>query len=136
MTNHPATKGFTPERREYASGPKYDPKLAEEVELAVVPTTACLRCHDVRAAGKARAFEPIPALAFDPLDKRSREAWVASTNRERRQVVLARMAERLFKDAHRPPRDPPEHEHFRGKEAKPFEDAKTSSKPNSRKLTK
>ena len=40
-------------RKEYASGPKYDPKAVEEKEVAVVPTTACLRCHDIRGPGKA-----------------------------------------------------------------------------------
>jgi hypothetical protein len=124
MKDHPATKGFAPERREFASGPKYDPKLAEEVELAVVPTTACLRCHDVRPAGKARAFESIPALAFDPLDKTARQNWLTTANKERKQEVLIRMIARLYKDADMPPQDSPEHDRFRVKEAAAFADAR------------
>jgi hypothetical protein len=125
MEDYPATKGFTPERRTYASGPKYDPELAKEAELAVAPTTACLRCHDVRATGKRPAFEPIPALAFDPLDKTSREGWVRQTNWERRVPVLERMLTRLSTDADMPPHDSPEHEHFRVKQAVAFVDAKS-----------
>jgi hypothetical protein len=125
MNTYPDTKGFTPDRREYASGPTYDPKLALEKEVEVVPTSACLRCHDVRPSGKARVFESIPALAFDPFDKLNREVWVKTpADRERKRLVLKRMLDRLFKDSDMPPHDSPEHMLFRVKEAAAFTDVK------------
>jgi hypothetical protein len=123
-TGHSVTTGFAPDRREYASGPKYDPSAAAEREAAVIPTTACLRCHDVRASGKARMFEPIPALAFDPFDKRGREAWVRGTEPKRRAEVLGRMQQRLVADADMPPEDAPEYE-FRAKDPAAFDEVKS-----------
>src|SRR5579871_2665779 len=56
-TKYMIQEGFNPDRREYTTSPRYDPNAVEEIEAVVVPTTACLRCHDVRPAGKARMFE-------------------------------------------------------------------------------
>jgi hypothetical protein len=124
-TKYPFTQGFPISRKDYASGPAFDPKLAAEKELAVVPTTACLRCHDVRAGGKPRMFESIPALAFDPFDKPGREAWVKTADEKRRKAVLIRLRERLFDDADMPPADAPEHDRFRVLDAAAFDELKT-----------
>jgi hypothetical protein len=124
MAKYPDTKGFTPDRSNYASGPRYDRSLALEKEAEVVPTSACLRCHDVRASGKARVFESIPALAFDPFDKVNREVWVKTPDKERKRQVLSRMLDRLVKDADMPPHDSPEHTLFRVKEAAAFAEVK------------
>jgi hypothetical protein len=124
MAKYPDTKGFTPDRSNYASGPRYDPNLVQEKEAAVVPTSACLRCHDVLPSGKSRAFEPIPPLSFDPFDKVNRDVWVKTPDKERRRQVLSRMLERLVKDADMPPHDSPEHALFRVKEAAAFTEAK------------
>jgi hypothetical protein len=124
-TKYPFTQGFPISRKDYASGPKYDPKLAEERELAVVPTTACLRCHDVRPGGKPRMFEPIPALAFDPFDKTGREAWVRNAPENCKEAVLSRLQERLFDDADMPPSDAPEYDRFRVLDAAAFDELKT-----------
>ncbi len=124
-TKYMFTEGFTSDRREYTSSPRYDPKAVEEVEAVVVPTTACLRCHDVRPTGKARMFESIPALAFDPLDNKSRETWLKSATKERKQEVLSRIQARLYKDADMPPHDSPEHNRFRIKEAVAFDQLKS-----------
>jgi hypothetical protein len=123
-TKYKLATGFAPERESYASGPRRDPKLVDELEAAVVPTTACLRCHDVRDGTKPRLFEPIPALAFDPLDKQARERWAQAANPKRKQEVLARLLERLVTDADMPPHDSPEHELFRVKQAAAFDDLK------------
>jgi hypothetical protein len=114
---------FAPDRATYASGPRRDPKALEQIEAAIVPTTACLRCHDVRN-GKARVFDPIPPLAFDPLDKAARAEWLRTADPKRKQEVLARLAERVFADADMPPRDAPEHDGFRVKQAVVFDDLK------------
>ncbi len=124
MKDYPATKGFNPDRSQYASGPKYDPKLAEEKEVAAVPTTACLRCHEVRPTGKARVFEPIPALAFDPFDEKSRAEWLKTASKEAKHKVLARLYERLFTDGDMPPEDSAEREVFRTKQSDAFDDLK------------
>lgn len=124
-TKYMHTEVFNTDRREYTSSPRYDPKAVEELEAVVVPTTACLRCHDVRATGKARMFESIPALAFDPLDKKAREAWLKSATKERKQEVLPRIQARLFKDADMPPQDSPERDKFRVKEAAAFDQLKS-----------
>jgi nitrate reductase cytochrome c-type subunit len=121
---HQLPTGFAPERREYASGPKRDPKAVDEIEAAVVPTSACLRCHDVRASGKARAFESIPALHFDPFDKQGRTDWARTADPKRKAEVLARLIERLHTDADMPPQDAPEHDTFRVKQAAAFDDVK------------
>lgn len=122
-TKYPGAKPEAVERREYASGPEYDAKLATEAEAVVVPTTACLRCHDVPANGKRGAFESIPPLAFDPLDKAGREAWARTANKVRKREVLSRLQARLYKDVDMPPHDSPEHEKFPVKGAA-FEDLK------------
>jgi hypothetical protein len=111
-------------RADYASGPVYNPKVGEERELAVVPTTACLRCHEVRASAKRAPFEVIPPLAFDPLDKTAREAWVKTAGEQRRLDVLGRLNERLHEDKDMPPEDSPEHDLFRVKQAATFEELK------------
>jgi hypothetical protein len=119
--------GFVPDRREYASGPRYDPAAAEEKDVAVVPTSACLRCHEVGGAGKAPRVDPIPVLAVDPFDKSGREGWVktaASTDPKKRKVVLARMLERVATDADMPPEDAPEYDRFRMREAAGFQEVK------------
>ena len=121
---YPATNGFTIKREAYASGPKYDRKLIEEAMVEVVPTTACLRCHDVRPSGKPRPFEPIPALSFDPFDKAGREAWLRSTKKDRRELVLKRLQERLFTDSDMPPEDAPDYQRFRVQEDAAFTELK------------
>jgi hypothetical protein len=121
---HGLSVGFAPDRREYASGPRYDPGVGEEREVAVVPTTACLRCHEVNGAGKAPRFDPIPQLAFDPFDKPGREAWVRSADPNLRRVVLGRLVERLVTDADMPPEDAPEADFVRAKEAAAFSEVK------------
>ena len=123
-TQYPFTQGILVKRAEYASGPAYDPKVAEERELAVAPTTACLRCHEVRASAKRAPFEVIPPLAFDPLDKSAREAWVKTAGEQRRLEVLSRLTERLHEDKDMPPEDSPEHDLFRVKQAAAFEELK------------
>ena len=123
-SGHGIEEGFVVSRSEYASGPKYDPKAAGEKEAAVVPTTACLRCHDVRASGKPRLFEPIPALAFDPFDKTGREAWLKTADAKRRAEYLARLQQRLFGDNDMPPEDAPEYDRFRVKESAAFDEVK------------
>jgi hypothetical protein len=123
-TKYLAKGGFNPDRREYAYGPRYDRNAADDIEAVIVPTTACLRCHDVRPTGKARMFEAIPALAFDPLDKQARETWLKSAANERKQEVLSRIQTRLYKDDDMPPRDSPEHDRFRIKDAAAFDQLK------------
>jgi hypothetical protein len=121
---YPSTNGFAAKRTDYASGPKYDPQAREEIEAAVVPTTACLRCHDIRPSGKPRPFEPIPALAFDPFDKAGRQAWLKTATIKRREAVLTRFQQRLFTDGDMPPEDAPEYDRFRMKEEAAFNDLK------------
>ncbi|MBA4063836.1 MAG: hypothetical protein C0501_09015 [Isosphaera sp.] len=124
-TRHGLAGGFAPDRAEYAGGPRHDPKAAESAEAAVVPTSACLRCHDIRPAGTARPFEPIPDLAFDPFDKAGRAAWLAGVaDRARRKAVLGRLLERMATDADMPPEDAPEHDLFRVKGAAAFAEAR------------
>jgi hypothetical protein len=86
---------------------------AEVREAEVVPTTACLRCHDVRGPGKPPGVEPIPALAFDPFDKAGREAWLRATPANRRGPVLGRMFKRVAVNKDMPPVDAAEYELFR-----------------------
>jgi nitrate reductase cytochrome c-type subunit len=126
-TTHQLAGGFVPARREYASGPRYDPNSVEEKEVAVVPTTSCLRCHEIRGPVKTRTSDLIPVLAFDPFDKAGREAWVkaAAADPKRKQEVLARLAERLFEDKDMPPEDAPEHDLFRVKQSAAFDELKT-----------
>ncbi|HSQ55595.1 MAG TPA: hypothetical protein VLM40_07600, partial [Gemmata sp.] len=108
-------------RGDYASGPSGAVVPGREYrEPVAVPTTACLRCHDVRGAGKPSAFNPIPLLAFDPFDATSREAWIKKTNARDRAAVLAKMAKRLNTDRDMPPEDSAEFEKFRQQEAASF----------------
>jgi hypothetical protein len=107
-------------RTEYASTPEFTPG-AEEPEPVLVPTTACQRCHEIRPSGKAKFREPLPALAFDPFDKKSRDAWVASSEPQRRQQVLNRMLKRLVEDKDMPPEDAPEFDKFRTKNTAAFD---------------
>ncbi len=123
-TAHGLATGFAPERREYASGPRYDPNAAEEREVAVVPTTACLRCHEVGGPAKAPRFDPIPPLAFDPFDKAAREAWVRAADAKHKKEVLSRLLGRLVTDADMPPEDAPEHDRFRVKDPAGFDEVK------------
>jgi hypothetical protein len=124
-SRYPSTNGFPIRREKYASGPKFDPTAPELAEPAAAPTTSCLRCHEVRASGRPRHFETIPALAFDPFDKPGREAWLRTADRARRQAVLARLQQRLFADGDMPPEDAPEYDRFRVRLAAAFDEVKT-----------
>jgi hypothetical protein len=123
-TKYKLADGFAPDRSRYARDPRRDPKAVEEAEAAVVPTSACLRCHDVRDGAKGRAVEPIPALVFDPFDEKGRALWLQNVNAQRKQQVLARLRERVHTDADMPPQDSPEHELFRVKQAAAFDNLK------------
>jgi hypothetical protein len=105
---------FWHDRTSYTSASKVDPTTPEP-ELAVVPSHACLGCHDVRGPGKA-AFTPIPQLAFDPFDVTAREAWLKTAERKRKIEVLGRMVKRLTTDKDMPPEDSTEHELYRAKD--------------------
>jgi len=124
-TKYMSKSGFNPNRRDYAYGPRREQNAAAEVEVAIVPKTACLRCHEAGTAGKARSFELIPALSFDPLDANAREMWMKLTPKERKQDILSLLQKRLFKDADMPPKDSPEHELFRIRDAAAFDKLKT-----------
>jgi hypothetical protein len=87
----------------------------------LVPTTACLRCHEIRPAARAKFVEPMPSLPFDPFDKKAREAWVKTAEPQRRQQVLSRMLKRLAEDKDMPPEDAPEHETFRVNDPSAFD---------------
>ena len=83
-TKNRLADGLAPGRGSYARARRRDPKAVEEDEATVVPTNACLRCHDVRPeAARARLIEPIPALAFDPLDKTARTDWARTADPKR-----------------------------------------------------
>jgi cytochrome c553 len=108
-------------RDDYASMPSvWLPQGQEDREAAVVPTTACLRCHDVTGIGRP-AFNPIPKLAFDPFDRAAREVWVKSNDARTRDQVLGRMLRRVAADKDMPPEDAPEYEAFRTKDAAAFD---------------
>ncbi|WP_439623091.1 hypothetical protein [Gemmata sp.] len=108
-------------RADYASGPSVAlPPGQQDREVAVVPTTACLRCHDVAGVGRP-AFNPIPKLAFDPFDRAAREAWVRSNDARHREQVLGGMLKRVAADKDMPPEDAPEYEAFRTKDAAAFD---------------
>lgn len=119
---HGRAEGVAVNRADYASSPRFVPAPGEQLRL--VPTTACLGCHGVRAEGKARFVEPIPALAFDPFDKAARAAWLKTADRGRRQAVLSRLLKRLAEDRDMPPRDAPEHDLFRLKDPAAFDEVK------------
>ena len=123
-THYKQAAGFAPDRSEYASGPRRDPKAVEELEAAVVPTSACLRCHDVRATAKERVLDTIPPLPFDPLDKKARTNWARTANPKIKADVLGRFEKRLFTDSDMPPQDSPEYKLFRVNEAAAFDDLK------------
>jgi hypothetical protein len=109
---HDKTGGFFwPPRTSYTSAPKFDPTAAAESEVPVVPSHACLGCHDVRGPGKA-AFTPIPQLAFDPFDVTGREAWIKTADRKRKIEILGRMVKRLSTDRDMPPEDSTEREMY------------------------
>ncbi len=110
-----------PDRKVYASGPSgaVGPGQ-EEKEIAIVPTTACLRCHDVQGVGKP-AFNPIPKLAFDPFDAKARQTWVNNTDEKRRTPVLSRMLKRIHDDKDMPPEDAPEYDKYRVKDQASFD---------------
>jgi hypothetical protein len=99
-------------RKDYASTPEFTPG-GHETEPVLVPTTACLRCHEIRPTVRRKFIEPMPSLPFDPFDKKAREAWVKTAEPQRRQQVLSRMLKRLAEDKDMPPEDAPEHETFR-----------------------
>jgi hypothetical protein len=107
-------------RTGYASTPEFTPGV-EEPEPVLVPTTACLRCHDIRPSGQGRGTDPLPPLAFDPFDKKGREAWLRTAALAEKQRVLGRMLRRLGEEKDMPPEDAPEFEQFRVKEAAAFE---------------
>jgi hypothetical protein len=113
-------------RDQYTSGP-YRDSLGGDLkkEIEVVPTTACLRCHDIGNAGKTSTLSPIPLLAFDPFDKAGREAWIKTTDRKRKSAVLTRMIRRLVTDKDMPPEDAAEYELFRVKDTTAFNEAKS-----------
>jgi hypothetical protein len=116
---HGHAAGFNTDRKDYASGPKVPPGAAGR-EVAMVPTTACLRCHEILKPGKPH-LDPIPPLAFDPFDKAAREAWVKATDPRRRRAELTKLMARLFEDKDMPPEDAAEYGLFRVKDAAGFE---------------
>src|SRR5262245_26529002 len=95
-------------RDSYTSAPKFDPNAKIENEAEPVPTTACLRCHDIRGVGKP-AFNPIPMLAFNPFDPAGREAWLKTVDKKKKTAVLSRFVRRLVKDKDMPPEDSAEY---------------------------
>jgi hypothetical protein len=109
-------------RKDYASGPNIA-SSKDENEIPVVPTTACLHCHEVRGATKS-TFNPIPLLAFDPFDATSRDSWVKSTEARKRLPVLVRFRKRLVEDQDMPPEDSAEHDVFRTKSPRDFDAVK------------
>jgi hypothetical protein len=114
-------QGFKFDRRNYASGPSYIAGPGkEDREPELTPTTACLRCHDVRGIGKP-SFNPIPMLAFDPFDNKAREYWLRNADARQKQVVLERMLRRLVTDMDMPPEDSLEHELFRKRDKASFD---------------
>lgn len=112
------------DRREYASGPRYDPQAVAEKEAAVVPTSACLRCHEVAPSGIASKFTVVPPLPFDPFDAAGRQTWLRDADARTKGLVLARLIRRLATDADMPPEDSPEHTQFKMKSAESFAEAK------------
>ncbi|MBM3983844.1 MAG: hypothetical protein FJ304_26970 [Planctomycetes bacterium] len=114
---------FLQDRQRYTSAPKRDPNAKAEKEAEVLPSHACLRCHDVAKGGKV-AFNPIPALAFDPFDATAREAWLKGADRKRKLAVLGRMMKRVGTDKDMPPEDSTEHELYRAKDPAALNDVR------------
>jgi len=113
--------GIKADRRDYASGPYLMTTPGkEDRETEIVPTTACLRCHDVRGVGKP-TFNPIPLLAFDPFDKKSRDVWVSNANSSQKLSILSLMLKRLATERDMPPDDSLEHDLFRSKDPDSFD---------------
>jgi hypothetical protein len=106
---------FWHDRTKFASAPRFDPNAAEQ-EIEVLPSHACLRCHDIRTGAKPTAFNPIPLLAFDPFDVAARDAWLKTADRKRKVEVLGRMLKRLGSDKDMPPEDSTEAELYRVKD--------------------
>jgi hypothetical protein len=116
-----AQRNWVWDRKTYASSPKIE-RGQEEKEIEVIPTTACLRCHDVRPAGKQPVgFSPIPMLAFDPFDKTGREAWLKTAERKQKVDVLTRFMKRLATDKDMPPEDSAEAQLVREKDPAAFD---------------
>lgn len=112
---------FLPSRGEYASAPRRDPNQVIEDQIERVPSTSCLRCHDI-GSGK-KTLSPIPPLAFDPFNAGSRAAWVATADKQTRQAVLRRLFKRMSVDRDMPPEDSAEFELFRKKDPAAFDEA-------------
>jgi cytochrome c553 len=110
-----------PARAAYASGPL--PPADGPRAAPAAPATACLRCHDVRGAGR-QVFDPIPALAFDPFDPVAREAWAERAGPKARAEAVGLMLRRLHADKDMPPADSAEHRLFRLKEPAAFDEAR------------
>jgi hypothetical protein len=123
VTRHGVTGGAGVTRREYASAPRRDTANARPVPEPAAPTSACLRCHDVRGPAD-RPSDLIPPLAFDPFDRSARSAWVGASPAADRKAVLARLLKRLAEDRDMPPEDAPEHRLFRVKDPAAFDDAR------------
>lgn len=113
-----SSDGFAPARSRYTAAPRY--AATDEPETAIVPTSACLRCHEVRDGWSSR-FDPIPPLAFDPFDPASRAAWLRTADPAARRAVLSRLVARLATDADMPPEDAPEYDRFRVRDAVAFD---------------
>jgi hypothetical protein len=114
-----------PSREKYTNGPKNDSwSNKRSVSKEALPTTSCLRCHDIRAPGKTSQTSPIPPLAFDPFDLSGREAWVRAADVQRKEAVLSRMLTRIGVDQDMPPEDSLEFKMFRSKNAASFEEVK------------
>ena len=107
---------FRQDRAAYTSTPKFDARTEPDTETVVTPSHACLACHDVRTGAKPAAFNPIPALAFDPFDTVAREAWLNTTDRKKKAAVLSRLVKRLNTDKDMPPVDSTEAELYRTKD--------------------
>ncbi len=109
------------DRASYVSGPKRRPTDRQELDAELIPTTACLRCHDVARPGKRPAFSPIPLLSFDPFDAASRQTWLENADPRQKAVVLERMLRRVGIDRDMPPEDSTEYELFRARDPAAFE---------------
>jgi hypothetical protein len=123
LKQHNINDDFWAARDTYASAPKRDPNAMAEKEAEVLPSHACLRCHDIKTGAKV-TFNPIPALAFDPFDATAREAWLKTADRKRKLDVLGRMMKRVGTDKDMPPEDSTEHELYRVKDPAALNDTR------------